>query len=132
MKIKKALIPTALALGVLLTSCGDKKCDSHDYGDWSTIKAPTCKEEGSKERVCKNCGEKETDTIAKLTTHTYGDWSTDNEPGCDTTGSKVKNQYTLQNYDTLNCGNLYAYVIERSFKIENKNGKMGMIVPTYI
>ena len=90
MKIKKALIPTALALGVLLTGCGDKKCDSHDYGDWSTIKAPTCKEEGSKERVCKNCGEKETDTISKLTTHTYGDWSTDNEPGCDTTGSKVK------------------------------------------
>ena len=100
MKIKKALIPTALALGVLLTGCGDKKCDSHDYGDWSTIKAPTCKEEGSKERVCKNCGEKETDTIAKLTTHTYGDWSTDNEPRCDTTGSKVKTCSVCGNTET--------------------------------
>ena len=100
MKIKKALIPTALALGVLLTGCGDKKCDSHDYGDWSTIKAPTCKKEGSKERVCKNCGEKETDTIAKLTTHTYGDWSTDYEPGCDTTGSKVKTCSVCGNIET--------------------------------
>ena len=89
MKIKKALIPTALALGVLLTGCGDKKCDSHDYGDWSTIKAPTCKEEGSKERVCKNCGEKETETLAKLTTHTFGEYS-ETPATCATVGKKER------------------------------------------
>ena len=99
MKFKKALIPTALALGVLLTGCGDTKCDTHDYGDWATIKAPTCKEEGSKERECKKCGYKETEPITKLTTHTYGEWGI-KESTCESEGSKTRTCSVCGNKET--------------------------------
>ncbi len=38
----------------------------HKYGDWTIVKEATDEEEGASERVCENCGEKETKTIAKL------------------------------------------------------------------
>lgn len=37
--------------------------------------------------------------------------------------------YRLTDYKTLSCSNLYAYCIERSFKIMNTKGKFSMIVP---
>lgn len=42
--------------------------------------------------------------------------------------SKVRNSYTLVDYDTLSCGNLYANFIERSSKLSNTSGRMGNIV----
>ena len=42
--------------------------------------------------------------------------------------SKVKKFYTLENYTTLACGNLYAFVIERSFVLGKKY--LGYIVPS--
>ena len=42
----------------------------HSFGDWTMVKEPTCKKDGSKERACK-CGEKETETVA-ATGHTPG------------------------------------------------------------
>ncbi len=45
--------------------------------------------------------------------------------------SKVKNIYTINNSSILSCGNLYAYVIEKCYKIiDDKDGYLGMIVPT--
>lgn len=43
--------------------------------------------------------------------------------------SKVKKHYTLKGLRTEKCGNLYAYVIEKSFELLNKSGLFGMIVP---
>jgi len=45
--------------------------------------------------------------------------------------SKVKNDYTIseKDYETFKCGNLYAFCIERSFKVLRQNGRFGMIVP---
>lgn len=40
----------------VFVACGD--CE-HEYGDWKTISQATCLTEGSEERICKNCGEKE-------------------------------------------------------------------------
>ena len=37
--------------------------------------------------------------------------------------------YKVIGYETLSCANLYAYCCERSFKIMNKTGRFGMIVP---
>lgn len=45
------------------------------------------------------------------------------------TGKAVSDIYKVQNYKTESCGNLYAYVIERSKGILNKDGRYGMIVP---
>ncbi len=38
----------------------------HSYGDWEVIKDPTSSEEGSKERMCRVCGNRETEVIDKL------------------------------------------------------------------
>jgi hypothetical protein len=43
--------------------------------------------------------------------------------------NKVRGTYTLFNYLTEVCGNLYVYVLERSSNIVSSKGKMGFIVP---
>lgn len=43
--------------------------------------------------------------------------------------SKVSDGYTIRDYSTTNCGNLYAYTLERSFQIQSKVGRFAMIVP---
>ena len=43
--------------------------------------------------------------------------------------SKVKADYTLQGYVTEPCGNLYAFVIERSLGLLHAGSRLGMIVP---
>jgi hypothetical protein len=43
--------------------------------------------------------------------------------------SKVRQQYTLERYATLSCGNLYAFVIERNNRLMNDKTLSGMIVP---
>ena len=44
----------------------------------------------------------------------------------------VNVQYTISNYKTIECGNLYAYVLERESSLINLEGKMGNIVPVSI
>jgi hypothetical protein len=45
--------------------------------------------------------------------------------------SKIRKEYKLQYFDTLSCGNLYAFVLERSFMLlsPKSNSGLGMIVP---
>ena len=43
--------------------------------------------------------------------------------------SKVRKQYTLDGYETLSCGNLYAFVIERNTRLMRDIAYSGMIVP---
>ena len=60
--------------------CGDKAdVAAHTYGDWVITKEATETEEGSKERICTDCGYKETMVIPKTThVHSYGtDWKMD-------------------------------------------------------
>lgn len=44
---------------------------------------------------------------------------------------KVQSQYKLdkQSYKTLGCGNLHAFIAERSFSISRRSGNIGLIVP---
>ncbi len=44
-------------------------------------------------------------------------------------GVAVSDIYKLHGYKTIDCGNLYAYVIERVSCIMCSNGKTGMIIP---
>lgn len=44
-------------------------------------------------------------------------------------GVAVSDIYKLYGYKTIDCGNLYAYVIERVSKIICSKGKTGMIIP---
>lgn len=43
--------------------------------------------------------------------------------------SKVRETYKIKEYETEKCSNLYGYVIERSYKILNAKGLIGMIIP---
>ncbi len=43
--------------------------------------------------------------------------------------SKVKKDYTILNYKTEECGNLFAYTLERSNSIIHPSGNLGMIIP---
>ncbi|MCW2310696.1 Eco57I restriction-modification methylase domain-containing protein [Rhodoferax antarcticus] len=46
--------------------------------------------------------------------------------------SKVKREYTAVGFETANCGNIYAFVMERSAMLLNASGRFGMIVPLSI
>lgn len=43
--------------------------------------------------------------------------------------SKVRGVYKVHNFNTIDSGNLYSYVIERSFAIINEENYIGMIIP---
>jgi len=43
--------------------------------------------------------------------------------------NKVKKTYRIKNYETAECGNLYAFIIERNDKLLKDNSYSGMIVP---
>lgn len=43
--------------------------------------------------------------------------------------AKVKKDYTIHGYTTESCGNLYAFLTERSFCLLQKEGSFGFIVP---
>ena len=42
----------------------------HTFGDWTTVKQATCKEEGTLARTCSKCSETEEESIQKSETHT--------------------------------------------------------------
>ncbi|OQZ01053.1 MAG: hypothetical protein B6D35_04405 [Candidatus Brocadia sp. UTAMX2] len=43
--------------------------------------------------------------------------------------SKVKKEYIIHGYQTEDCGNLYAFIVERNSALLHNNGRTGMIVP---
>ena len=61
---------------------------SHNWSDWTTKKEATCTADGSEERTCSKCGEKE--QRAATTGHTMGSWSTTKKATCDANGVKTR------------------------------------------
>lgn len=76
----------ALTFAVLgLCACSHE----HDWGAWSEVTAATCKAEGVRERVCNDCGEKQTESIEKLP-HTFGEWAVEKEATCYAEGEQSR------------------------------------------
>ena len=74
MKTKRRLLTAFGVLVILLlaacfggcdTDEGDGGCD-HVWGEWTTIKSPTCVSEGRNKRQCEKCGELENEIIDAL------------------------------------------------------------------
>jgi hypothetical protein len=42
--------------------------------------------------------------------------------------SQIKKKYKVNNYQTLKAGNIYAFVIERTIRIQSNGGRNGMII----
>jgi len=61
---------------------------NHNWSDWTVKKEATCTADGSEERTCSKCGEKE--QRAATTGHTMGSWSTTKKATCDTNGVKTR------------------------------------------
>ena len=57
----------------------------HDFGAWTTSKAPTCAQAGQETRTCSRCGETETRSVAALG-HAFGAWTSVKAPTCTETG----------------------------------------------
>lgn len=70
---------------------------AHNYGDWIIDSEATCTAAGSKHRVCKVCGNVETEEIAILA-HNEGIGVTVKEPTCTEAGDKT--------YTCIDCGNV--------------------------
>lgn len=49
----------------------ERATTAHNFGEWQIVKAPTCTEEGLRERTCSVCGDKESEKIA--TEHSFGE-----------------------------------------------------------
>lgn len=61
----------------------------HNFGEWTTVTAPTCTEKGSEERACTICKEaKETKELDALGHDYSAEWTTDKEATCIAPGSK--------------------------------------------
>lgn len=43
--------------------------------------------------------------------------------------SKVKDSYEINNFKSIKCGNLYAFILEKSLDILKKDGHYGFIIP---
>lgn len=43
--------------------------------------------------------------------------------------SKVRNKYIVENFESLKCGNIYAFIMERALNLLNTDGVLGLIVP---
>ena len=77
--MKKRITVVLFALLLVCTvcfsfaACGDKSDTDckHTYGKWVTVKEPTCTEQGSRERTCSVCKDKQTEVISAR--HKYGD-----------------------------------------------------------
>ena len=78
----------ALTAGIF-AACNKQKCEVHEYGEWQTVTAATCKEAGLKKRVCKACKEEETAPIQK-TAHSYGGWQVVKEATCTANGERQR------------------------------------------
>ena len=61
---------------------------NHNWSDWTVKKEATCTADGSEERTCSKCGEKE--QRAATTGHTMGSWSTTKKATCDANGVKTR------------------------------------------
>ena len=109
-----------LVLALALIGCGEVEGHTHAFGEWVTVKEATEAEEGLKERTCE-CGEKETETIAKLEhVHNFGDCK------CACGEGKVEEEVKIivpQGNPFIAVGNLIG---EENITIESVNGAAGV------
>ena len=71
--MKKVLLFSILIIAIImcLVACNGQTDHTHNFGEWSVTKNPTCTEDGVKTRYC-SCGEKQNDVIPAIG-HSYID-----------------------------------------------------------
>ena len=70
-------------------SNNNSEVHTHTWGDWQTVKAATCTEAGSEQRICAGCGASET-RVTNALGHNFGNFVTTKEATCTETGEQKK------------------------------------------
>ena len=88
---KTHILILIFVLLLTLVGCGEtEKCDgTHRNSEWVVISEATCTKEGSKNLVCKDCGEVVTTSVINLENHIEGEWVVVEESSCYQAGTKV-------------------------------------------
>ena len=81
--MKKPIIDLLLIFSTLfILSCNNTPsastpeatpCTDHTFGEWETVKEPTCLEGGTESRICQNCGFSE-ERATEAVDHLYSEW----------------------------------------------------------
>lgn len=69
----KKLIAIFCVIAMITGLCACTQTCDHEFGKWSVKREATCMEEGTEQRKCKECGEKEKQDIPKIE-HAFGPW----------------------------------------------------------
>ncbi len=62
----------------------------HDWGEWAALRAASCTQGGENRRVCRRCGEAQTQQTPDLGGHSWGAWEIQSAPGCTQTGTSKR------------------------------------------
>lgn len=88
------VIALAAMLSAALSACdlfGNKGCgNSHEFGEITEIKAPTCTEEGEGKKVCSVCGYEKRGFVLPKKQHTFGEAEIEEEATCVKKGKESK------------------------------------------
>ena len=88
------IIAFAATLSAALSACdlfGNKGCgNSHEFGEITEIKAPTCTEEGEGKKVCSVCGYEKRGFVLPKKQHTFGEAEIEEEATCVKKGKESK------------------------------------------
>jgi len=106
--------------------CGEQNGQAlgHSYGDWKTTEKSTCKDFGTKERVCSVCGDSEKESIEKLA-HTWKDATCSSAKKCKvcgiTEGEPSTHDYPNLDFKCKTCGGKvyasdYKYLAAHDFR----------------
>ncbi|MDD3831104.1 MAG: hypothetical protein PHW00_00330 [Clostridia bacterium] len=103
--MKKRLILTLIVLLLLTTllfasSCSESTCPPHTYGDWVITSAASCTTVGSRQRICTQCGDIQTEEIPVLG-HSWG-------VGASCTTAQVCTVCNIENPDAPALGHNWA------------------------
>ena len=88
------IIAFAATLSAALSACdlfGNKGCgNSHEFGEITEIKAPTCTKEGEGKKVCSVCGYEKRGFVLPKKQHTFGEAEIEEEATCVKEGKESK------------------------------------------
>ena len=109
--MKKVLLFAAAVICMLmLASCSHE----HSFGEWETVKAPTCTKSGIEERSC-DCGAKQSRNVVSLG-HSTGDWIVEREAKCTRRGYEYKKcsvcEGIVEEKETITLGHANVVVDE--------------------
>ena len=121
--------PTCSEEGVKarVCACGDTQTETiakteHSFGEWEVSTEPTCSKEGTNARLCKDCGAKDTQSVATVS-HNWAGGDCDEPRACANCGAEDQTVHLIlgSNFSCRECGKVmtfadYSYLARDIFR----------------